>query len=304
MSDWLRLHYNEFVVLAGTSLLGLTAGVVGCYAVLRRRSLLGDALGHATLPGLCIGFLLAGQRSMPLLLAGALGSSLLALAVYAGVLRWTRLREDAGIGLILSVFYAAGVVGLSLLAKLERSGQAGLESFLFGKTAGMILEDVYWAGGLAVVTLAILVAFGKELKLVTFDPAFARVQGWPVTKIDFLLLLLLALAVVLGLPAVGALLVAALLIIPAAAARFWTLRLPRMLLVAGLFGLASGAAGTWVSSRLERLPPGPAIILIAATIFLVSLLVGPARGLVARRGLLAPEAAAELVELEGSEATP
>src|SRR3954452_14450872 len=98
MSDWLREHYNELVVLAGTSLLGLTAGVVGCYAVLRRRSLLGDALGHATLPGLCAGFLLAGERSLPLLLLGALGSSLLGLAVFTALQRWTRLREDAGIG--------------------------------------------------------------------------------------------------------------------------------------------------------------------------------------------------------------
>jgi manganese/zinc/iron transport system permease protein len=274
-----REHYNELIVLTGASLLGLTAGVVGCFAVLRRRSLLGDALGHATLPGLCLGYLLAGQRSLPILLASALATGLLSILVFAGIKRFSRLREDAAIGIVLSVFYAAGVVGLSLLAKQSSSGQAGLESFLFGKTSGMIFEDVVWIAGLAVVSLGATWALVKELQIVAFDAEFARVQGWPTGAIDLLLMLLIALAVVLGLPAVGALLVAALLVIPAAAARFWTDRLGTMLVIAGLMGMASGAAGTIVSIPLPSVPTGPVIILAAAGIFAVSVAIGAARGL-------------------------
>lgn len=275
-------HYNELVVLTGASLLGLTAGVVGCFAVLRRRALLGDALGHATLPGLCLGYVLAGQRSLPILLASALATGLLSILVFAGIKQFSRLREDAAIGIVLSVFYAAGVVGLSLLARQSNSGQAGLESFLFGKTSGMIFEDVVCIAGLAVVSLGTTWALVKELQIVAFDTEFARVQGWPTGAIDLLLMLLIALAVVLGLPAVGALLVAALLVIPAAAARFWTNRLGTMLVIAGVMGMASGMAGTFASIPLPSMPTGPAIILSATLLFAVSVAVGTARGMLSR----------------------
>lgn len=254
MSEWLT--YNERLVLIGSSLLGLTAGLVGCFAVLRKRSLLGDALGHAALPGLCLGFMIAGGRSMPALLAGALISGLVSVLFLAAILRWTRLREDVAIAIILSVFYGLGVVALSLLAKQSGSGQSGLESFLFGKTAGMIFDDVVWIAGLALGTIAILVLLWKELGLVTFDAEFARVQGWPVARIDMLIMFLMALAVVLGLPAVGALLVAALLILPAAAARFWTHRLGTMLSLSGAFGLCTGPRERSSAAKSPRLQPG------------------------------------------------
>ncbi len=280
-----REHYNELIVLTGASLLGLTAGVVGCFAVLRKRSLLGDALGHATLPGLCLGFFLAGQRSLPILLGSALATGLVSILVFAGIQRFSRLREDTSIGIVLSVFYAAGIVGLSLLAKQPNSGQAGLESFLFGKTSGMIFEDVIWIIVLATVSLGVTAALLKELQLVAFDAEFARVQGWPTAMIDLLLMLLIALAVVLGLPAVGALLVAALLVIPAAAARFWTNRLGVMLVLAGAIGMASGAIGTVVSIPLPSLPTGPVIILAATAMFAVSVVFGAARGMLWRRSV-------------------
>lgn len=276
-------HYNELVVLAGASLLGLTAGVVGCFAVLRQRSLLGDALGHATLPGLCLGYFLAGERSMPVLMAASLVTGLASILVFSGLRRFSRLREDTGIAIVLSVFYAVGIVGLTLINKRSNSGQAGLESFLFGKTSGMLLEDVMWIAGLAVVSLIVTGLLLKELRVVAFDIEFARVQGWPTWTIDMILMLLIALAVVLGLPAVGALLVAALLVIPAAAARFWTNRLTTMLILAGIIGAFAGAAGTFVSIPLSKAPTGPLIIVAAAAVFAVSLVFGRARGLIVRR---------------------
>lgn len=261
-------HYNELVVLVGVSLLGLTAGVVGCFAVLRRRALLGDALAHATLPGVCLGFVLAGNRSMPLLLAGSLATGLLSVLAFVAIQRFARIREDVAIGIVLSGFYAAGVVWLRALPS---SSQAGLESFLFGKTAGMLFQDVVWIGGLAAASLIVTAILFKELRLIAFDAEYARALGWPTGAIDVLLLVLIALAVVVGLPAVGALLVAALLVIPAAAARFWTDRLAPMLAIAGFVGMASGLIGAAVSIPLSRIPTGPAIILAALAFFALSL---------------------------------
>lgn len=271
MIGLLREHYNEVVVLAVTSLLGLTAGVVGGYAVLRRRSLLGDAIGHATLPGLCLGYALAGSRSLPWLLAGALGTSLLALGCYAALRRVPRIREDAAIALVLSAFYAVGVVGLTLIAQGRSSGQAGLESFLFGKTSGILLSDLYWVGGLACVTLVVTALLAKEFLATSFDPGFAAAQGWPVATLDFALLVLLATTMTLALASVGAILAAALVTIPASAARFWTDRVARMLALSATFGFVSAASGAWLSARVDRLPAGPTIVLCAVALFVLSL---------------------------------
>lgn len=277
------LPYNTAVVLTGVSLLGLSAGVIGVFALLRRRALLGDATAHAGLPGLCLAFMIVGERSMPALLAGALASGLAGLGVLAVLGRWTRLKEDAALALVLSLFYALGVVLLSLIeTSWPGSGRSGLVSFLVGTTAGMSIEDVYWLAGLAGVTIVAVALLYKELKLVSFDADFAQAQGWPVFGLDYFLNFLVVLAVVIGLPAVGVLMMAALLIIPAAAARFWTDRLNYMILLAGAFGLIGTAAGAMVSAQVAKLSTGPTIILACATLFALSLLLGPRRGLVAR----------------------
>jgi manganese/zinc/iron transport system permease protein len=273
---------GTLVVLAGVSLLGAGAGLVGTFAVLRRRALTGDALAHATLPGICVAFLLAGERSLPVLLAGALVSGLVGVVVIAALTRWTRLKEDAAVGIVLGVFCGLGFALLRMILKSPGGGKAaGIDSYILGKTAGMVLRDVYVIGGVSLFVLAAVVLLYKEFRLIAFDPAFARVQGWPAWALDLGLMTLLALAVVTGLPAVGALLMAALLIIPAATARFWTDRLGVMLVLAAILGAVSGVAGTLVSSRYEKMPTGPVIVLAATVFFVVSLLAAPRRGLVA-----------------------
>jgi manganese/zinc/iron transport system permease protein len=276
------LEYNTVVVLAGACLLGLSAGIIGVFALLRRRALLGDAVAHAGLPGVCLAFILLGQRSMPVLLAGALVAGLASLGVLTVLRRWTRIKEDAALALVLSLFYAFGVLLLSILPLLSGSGSSGLDRFLAGSTAGIVLEDVYWLAGLALATAAAVVLLYKEMKLVAFDADFAQTQGWPVYALDYFLNLLVVLAVVIGLPAVGVVMMAALLIIPAAAARFWSDRLTPLVLIAGLFGLVGAATGALTTSRISRLATGPVIILACAALFLLSLLFGPRRGLVAR----------------------
>lgn len=283
MSAMLGLTYNTLIVLAGTGLLGANAGLVGAFAVLRGRSLTGDALAHAALPGLCVAFLLVGERSLPAMMAGALVSGLVGVLIITALRRATRVKEDAAIGIVLSVFFGAGIALSGIIQKRTTTGsKAGLDSFILGKTAGILAADVAWIGGVSLFSLALIGLLYKEFKLTAFDPGFGRVQGWPVLLLDLALMGLIALAVVFGLPAVGVVLMAALLILPAASARFWTDRLGTLLVLSSLIGLGIGLAGTAVSANRAGLPAGPIITLVGTLGFAFSAIAAPRRGVLAR----------------------
>ncbi len=275
------IDYNTLVVLAGVSVLGACAGLVGTFAVLRRRALTGDAVAHAALPGVCLAFLAAGERRLGVLLAGAFLSGLLGIVVVSALRRWTRIKEDAAIGIVLSVFVGLGFVLAAIIQRRPGGGRAGLTTYILGKAAGMIAQDVYLIAATALLCLGVVLLLYKEFKLIAFDQGFARVQGWPAQGLDLLLMALLAATVVIGLPAVGAILMAALLILPGATARLWTDRLSRMLMLAAGFGAAAGFVGTLVSARYEKMPTGPVIVLAGAALFAFSLLLAPRRGVVA-----------------------
>ncbi len=263
-------------VAAGAAILGAASGALGSLALLRRQSLIGDTLAHAALPGLCLGFLVAGGRHLPALMAGAaLTGGLAALAVLA-VGRSGRLRTDAAQGIVLSTFFAAGVVGLTAL---QGQGTAGLSGFLFGQAAAMLRADLVVTGTLAAVALGLLALVWKEAKVVTFDPGFAATLGLPVAAIEIALTMLVAVAVLVGLPLVGVVLMTAMLVAPAAAARQWTDRLGPMVLLAAAFGAAAGVAGALVSAAGRGLATGPLIVLAATAIVALSFLFAPARGL-------------------------
>ena len=276
------LEYNTAVVLAGTAALGLAAGSTGSLALLRRRALLADALSHATLPGICLAFLWTGSRSFPALLTGALVTGILGVLVVVAISRQGKIREDAAIGIVLGSFFGGGI---ALSAIIQRRGadaaQAGLDSFLLGQTAGMLLSDAITIGVIACITVFLVVLLGKEWKLICFDPDFAGVEGWPVRALDLLLMLLITVTVVIALPAVGVVLTAAILIIPPTAARLWVDRLGPMLILASIFGVLSGSVGTLISARTAGLPAGPVIVLSAGAIFVISLLFSPRRGVIA-----------------------
>ena len=274
------MAYNTFVVLVGTSLLGAVSGLVGSFTVLRRRALIGDALSHAALPGLCVAFLVVQRRSLPALLFGALLSGVLGVFIVAALRKTTRVKEDAAIGIVLSVFYGAGIVLISVIQS-SFGNSSGLKDYVLGDTASMVRQDVYFIIGVCVLCAVMIVVLYKELKVVSFDPGFAEVQGWPVLWIDLGLMIMVALTVVVGLPAVGAIMMAALMIIPAAAARFWTNRLSVMLWLSGLFGLLTGSIGTFFTARFV-FPAGPSIVLVGSAIFILSLLLAPKRGVIAQ----------------------
>ncbi len=298
MSGFVSHNYNTLLVLAGTSLRGAGAGLIGGFAVLRRKALIGDALAHDALPGLCLAFLVVGERPLGAMLLGAFLSGLVGLAALAGISRFTKVKEDAALGIVLSVFFGAGIVLSKHIQQSTTAGsKAGLDSYILGKTAGMVASDVYLiAGAAAALLFAVLLAY-KEFRLVAFDPGFARSQGWPVGGLELAMMALLAGAVVIGLPTVGVVMIAALLILPSVAARFWTERLERLLLLAGVFGAAMGGLGTLFSANFAVLPAGPIIVLVGTAIFLFSAVAAPRRGLVARLWLnrqpLEPPPAAE-----------
>jgi len=282
----LRAGFNTTTVVVGTTLLGLAAGVVGVFAMLRKRSLVADALSHATLPGIALAFLLAPSlgltgRSLGVLLTGGAISGVLGVLCIQGLVRGTRLGEDAAIGIVLGVFFGAGVVALSVVQRHAAAGAGGLDRFIYGQTAAMGVDDARLLGGIALAALLAAFLLLKELRLVCFDADFARVGGWPVGVIDLLLMGLMVLVTIAGLQAVGLLLVVAMLIIPAVAARFWTERLWVLVVLAGAFGAASGYAGSVLSALLPRKPAGAVIVLTAGGLFALSMLLAPARGVLA-----------------------
>lgn len=283
IAQLLRHNYNFVVVLCGVSLLGAGAGMVGAFAVLRKRALTGDALSHAALPGVCIAFLLLEERNLSAMLLGALVSGIVGVAIISALVRWTRVRDDAAIGIILSVFFGLGIVLLRIIQDLGEVGsKAGLASFIFGKTTGITSGDVWTIFIASLLYVAAILVLYKEFFAVSFDAGFAQSLGWPVYGIDLLLMSLVAAAVVIGLPTVGVIMVSALLILPGATARFWTDRLSVMLVLSAIFGYITGVIGTILSATFDRLPAGPIIVLTGSALFAISMLFGVRRGAIAR----------------------
>lgn len=282
-TGWLTaLDANTRWVLFGSMLLGLSSGVLGAFALLRRRSLMGDALAHAALPGVCIAFLLTGSKQIGFFLVGAAAAGALASLAVSAIVRHTKIKEDAALGLVLTVFFGLGIMLLTMIQKLPGGNQSGLDKFLFGQAASLVGSDVRAMVTIAGLLCAAVFALFKEFKLLAFDPGFARGIGLPVGLLDLVLNLLILLAVVIGLQAVGVVLMAAMLITPAIAARYWTDRLGVMVLLSGVFGALSGALGTLLSQLGPRMPTGPLIVLAATALFVVSLLLAPRRGLMAK----------------------
>ncbi|MEM9658428.1 MAG: metal ABC transporter permease [Planctomycetota bacterium] len=269
----------------GAALLGGVAGVVGGLAVLRRRSLVGDMLAHASLPGVCLAFMATGLRSMWGLSLGALASGLAAVGLMTLAVRWTRTKEDAAIGIMLSTFFGLGV---ALLSRVQRSplggGSSGLDAYIFGEAGNMLTSDLAVIAVVGAAALGLTVLLYKEFLVVAFDSDFARSQGWPAVVIDLTMMGLVAVVTIVGLPIVGAVLIAALLIIPAATARLWTHRLHAVLMTSGVFGAVAGGVGARFG---DRLPTGPKVVLALAVLFVLSLVFAPRRGLIARLASMA-----------------
>ena len=279
--------YNTRVVMLGALILGMASGVIGCFTLLRKRALVGDAASHATLPGIALAFIVmtawgGDGKALPGLLLGATLAGLAGMGSILAIRHATRLKEDAALGIVLSVYFGLGMALLGVIQKMKMGHAAGLESFIYGKTASMLAGDAWLIAGMAGVVLLVCVVLYKEFALICFDQEFAGAQGYPVRVLDAALMLLIVLAVVTGLQAVGLILMIALLIIPPAAARFWTDNLRKMIVLSALIGALSGVVGAAISALAARMPAGAIIVVVAGVLFLFSMIFGSARGLLYR----------------------
>ncbi len=275
--------YTLRIVTLGSTLLGITSGAIGCYAVLRKQSLIGDAVSHAALPGIGLSFLLIGSKNTEWLLLGAFIAGWIATLVILNIDRLSRIKYDNALAMILSVFFGFGLVILTYIQKIPNSNQAGLEKFLFGQASTLLQRDVMLMGIVALITLVPMIFLWKEFKLLSFDTIFADTIGFSTKKLDLILTTLIVISIIVGLQTVGVILMSSMLIAPAVAARQWTNRLFIMVMLSSFFGAAAGICGTLISSSIDNMPTGPIIVVVITLIALLSLLFAPNRGLIWKR---------------------
>jgi len=275
--DWLTAYLFDqtvWVIMAGTGLLGLTAGAFGAFALLRNQGMLGDAIAHAALPGTVIAFLITHSKSAVCLCGGGVLSALLGICLVECIAGSGFLKRDVAIGVILSVFFGIGLVLLTIVQKYPMQGQALLHRLLFGNAAMMTIDDVWVIAVVALILLSVLLLFWKDFLIVLFDAAYARTLGYAVFKVNGLLMIAIIAIVAIGLQTTGGVLMSTLLLAPAAAARQWTHNFLPFIVLSSLFGASCAMVGSLASTLIDHLPTGPAIVLVVGVLLVCSLVVG------------------------------
>ncbi len=275
--------YTLRTVTLGAALLGGVSGALGTFAVLRRQSLMGDAVSHAALPGIALAFMITGTKAPLVLLGGAALAGWLGMVAVGAVVRHSRVKIDSALGIVLSVFFGLGLVLLTYIQRSPQASQAGLETFLFGQASALVVADLIQMAVLGGLILLVLALLWKEMTLLSFDPAFGATLGLPMKRLDLILTSLLVVAIVMGLQTVGVVLMSAMVVAPAAAARQWSDRVGVVVFLAGGFGALAGGSGALASSAATRVPTGPAIVVAMSLLVALSLLFAPRRGLLATR---------------------
>lgn len=271
------------VVALGTGFLGFLSGVIGVFLTLRKQSLLGDAVGHAALPGIVIAFMIIQEKNLFILLIGATISGLIATALIQLMNNYSVIKLDSALAIVLASFFGLGTALMSYIQRYPSTSQAGLNNFIFGQASGMLIRDVKAIGYIGIVVLILIVIFWKEFKLISFDPHFARTLPGNFRLMEILLSFLTVVVIALGLESVGVVLISAMLVCPAIAARQWSNKMHINVILSGCFGSISAVIGTFFSSLGRRIPTGPSIIVVSTLIVFFSLLFAPQRGLIAKR---------------------
>ncbi|SFC55732.1 manganese/zinc/iron transport system permease protein [Parapedobacter composti] len=274
---------NVRYVVLGNVLLSASAAMVGAFTLLQKKALVGDAVSHAVLPGVCAAFLFSGSKSIALMLIGAFATGWLALVAIDYITAQSKIKKDAAIGLVLSVFFGVGMVMMTNIQQSGNAAQSGLDHFIFGKAATLIGSDLLIFAILSLVLLVTVSLFFKAFVVLSFDRAYAQALGYPVRRLDLLLTSLTVLAVVTGITAVGVVLMAAMLVTPAAAARYWTDNIRRMVAIAAAFGAFAGVAGAYISYAAPAMPTGPWMVVVSSLIAFGSFFFAPKKGIVPRQ---------------------
>ncbi|MCA6074628.1 iron chelate uptake ABC transporter family permease subunit [Fulvivirga sedimenti] len=273
---------NVRYVVIGAILLTATSAVVGTFTFLKKKALVGDAVAHSVLPGVCLSFLVWGEKNPLILIPGAFATGWLSLVIIDYVRANSKIKEDTAIGLTLSVFFGIGIFLLTIIQKSGNAAQSGLDAFLFGQAASLIGQDLIVFSITAFLLLITVFFLFKELTILAFDADFAATIGIPIRAIELVLTTLTVLAVVIGIQAVGVVLMAAMLITPAAAARFWTENVHVMVILAAIFGAVSGFAGAFISYTAPSMPTGPWIVVVVSAIAFFSFFFAPGKGILHR----------------------
>lgn len=278
--DLIFTDYTLQIVSLGSAILGIISGVLGSFAVIRKESLLGDAVSHAALPGIALAFLITQTKRTEVLLVGALISGLIATFLILSISKYSRIKFDSALALILSVFFGGGMVLLTHIQKIPNANQAGLDKFIFGQASTLLKSDIKVMAILGVILIALVIIFWKEFQLVSFDVDYAESLGFSTKKITTLLFAMIVTSIIIGLQTVGVILMSAMLTAPAVAARQWTDKLSVMVILSATFGVIAGVIGTVLSSVVSKLPTGPTIVIVISTIVIFSLAFAPNRGLI------------------------
>ena len=271
---------NIRFVTAGTVLLAVSSALVGGFSFLRKRTLSGDVIAHSILPGICLAFLIFNTKNPIVLLTGAFITGWISIVAVDFIVKNSKLKEDAALAIVLSVFFGVGIFLLTAIQHTDMANQTGLDKFLFGKAASLVGEDVMVFGFFSVVLIVLVYVFFKELTLVSFDKNFAKTSGLPVKFLETLLSSLTVMAVVVGIQAVGVVLMAAMLITPSAAARYWSNNLKVMLALAGIFSAFSGISGAFISYAAPGMATGPWMVLVLSFIAIISFFLAPDKGII------------------------
>src|SRR5690554_5860500 len=282
IQEYFSLVFSDYTlrtITLGTAILGAVTGMLGSFAVLRKQSLLGDAISHAALPGIAITFLITGAKDTNTLLIGALVSGLIGTFWIRGIIKKTHLKSDTALGLILSLFFGFGMLLLTFIQKQPNANQAGLDKYLFGQAATLVESDVWLMAIITGLCLLVLLLFWKEFKLFLFDSDYTKTLGFNTNFIDVLITSFIVLAIVLGLQTVGVVLMSAMLLAPAAAARQWTNSIGMMDFLAAILGASAGVSGTAISATQSNLSTGTVIVLVASVFVLFAFVLSPKRGL-------------------------
>lgn len=273
---------NLQFVLAGLIIMGAASGLVGCFMLLRNQALIGDAISHSILPGICFAFIISGTKNPVFLIIGATIAGWLSIFGINYIVKNSKLKSDAAIGIVLSGFFGLGILLLSFIQNSGNANQSGLDKFLFGNAAAIVPQEAKVIAFTAALVLVVCILFLKAFKIIAFNYEFAKVSGLPVQFFDFVLNTLVVLTISTGIQTIGIVLMSALLITPAAAARFWTYNLSKMLIISAFSGAISGFLGAYISYLFPSMPTGPWVVIVLSAFAILSILFAPEKGVLAR----------------------
>lgn len=279
-------NHTYRMVFFGTMAIGLVAGALGSFAYLRKQSLISDVISHAALPGTLLAFLVSvtvlgtDGRNMISLIVGAVVVGTVAVMFANGISRVTKIRIDTAMAISLTMFFGAGMMLMRIISNGSFPGKGGIQDYLFGNASVITRADLVTSVVVGAVALVLTVVFWKEFALRTFDPQHCSVLGFRAGIVDTLMFTTIVIATVIGVKAVGLVLMVAFVVTPPAAARQWTRTLPGMVALSGVIGAVGSGLGAYLSIALGGVPTGPLIILTLFAIFVLSLLLSPRRSIV------------------------